>query len=613
MKYTIWGGALSVGVLAVAMASPSEAEACGGTFCDAGPQSMPVDQTGENILFAMSETTIEAHIQIQYDPDTEASEFAWVVPVTQIPAFEVSSDQLFINVLNGTVPSYGFTSTFESCGDDDGAGGFDTGGVVFDAGASPDGGGGPEVVFEDTVGAFDVVVLQGGTAQEVMDWLAANSYEQDPEAQPILEEYLAEGYLFAAFRLTNGAEVAEIHPISLIFDNDEACIPLRLTRIAAQEDMDVRTFFLADNRVVPQNYRHVLVNPLRINWNGLANNYKELITLAVDAEEANGRAFVTEYAGASDIVSQNGIFSASWDSAPFAAADPTTVIDLLEMQGMVSCFDDGRGGMVCDYDHTLIRGLLQQYLPVPMGVDEGDFYGCLSCYAGMIDMVAWDGAAFGDALQERIIAPGQHAVDLLDAYPTLTRMYTTISPGEMTVDPFFYQNADLPDVDLTNQIASRNVLCEGGAVWTLPDGREVYAPSSNSWPTFPKELPWEEEVQEIAERGGPIALVDNTELIDTMLFEHNCQFNWPNEVVCGGEGGTGNVDDTGTEGGEGGNSDTDGQGTGGTAGGATSAGQDGGDGGGSGCGCSTTPRSGAAWSLGLLGLLGLRRRRRRAS
>ena len=161
MKYTIWGGALSVGVLAVAMASPSEAEACGGTFCDAGPQSMPVDQTGENILFAMSETTIEAHIQIQYDPDTEASEFAWVVPVTQIPAFEVSSDQLFINVLNGTVPSYGFTSTFESCGDDDGAGGFDTGGVVFDAGASPDGGGGPEVVFEDTVGAFDVVVLQG--------------------------------------------------------------------------------------------------------------------------------------------------------------------------------------------------------------------------------------------------------------------------------------------------------------------------------------------------------------------------------------------------------------------------------------------------------------------
>ncbi|MEM7158217.1 MAG: DUF2330 domain-containing protein [Myxococcota bacterium] len=612
MKYTVWSGVLGVGMFAVAMALPSEAEACGGTFCDAGPQAMPVDQTGENILFAMGETTIEAHIQIQYDPDTEASEFAWVVPVTQIPAFEVSSDQLFINVLNGTVPSYGFTSTFEGCGDDDGAG--EGGGpIVLDAGGPPDGGGGgPKVVFEDTVGAFDVVVLQGGTAQEVMDWLAANSYEQDPEAQPILEEYLAEGYLFAAFRLTNGAEVAEIHPISLIFDNDEACIPLRLTRIAAQEDMDVRTFFLADNRVVPQNYQHVLVNPLRLDWNNLANNYKEVITLAVDADEANGRAFVTEYAGPSDVVAQNGLFSNEWDSAPFAAADPTTIIDLLEFQGLVTCFEDGRGGTICDYDHTLIRGLLAQYLPVPAGIDEGDFYGCLSCYAGMIDMVAWDGTAFGDALQERIIDPGQHAVDLLDGYPTLTRMYTTISPGEMTEDPFFYQNADLPDVDLTNQLASRNVLCEGGAVWTLPDGREVYAPSSGTWPTFPDELPWEEEVQEIAERGGPISLVDNTELIDTMLFEHNCQYDYPSVVVCSGEGATGGADDTGTGGGGGGDaagdSDTDGQATGGS-GGSASAGLDGADDGG-GCGCSATPRPGAVWGLALLGLLGLRRRRK---
>ena len=31
--------------------APQEARACGGTFCDAGPQAMPVDQTGENILF----------------------------------------------------------------------------------------------------------------------------------------------------------------------------------------------------------------------------------------------------------------------------------------------------------------------------------------------------------------------------------------------------------------------------------------------------------------------------------------------------------------------------------------------------------------------------------
>ena len=35
-------------------------------FCDGGPQPMPVDQTGENILFVWDGDTIEAHIQIQY-------------------------------------------------------------------------------------------------------------------------------------------------------------------------------------------------------------------------------------------------------------------------------------------------------------------------------------------------------------------------------------------------------------------------------------------------------------------------------------------------------------------------------------------------------------------
>ena len=245
---------------------------------------MPVDQTGENILFVMAGDTTEAHIQIQYDPDTEAAEFAWVVPITQLPTFSVGSDRLFQNILAGTVPTYGFTTTSSNgdcfaSGDDGGA----TSGADEGGGDSTGGGGGPDVVFEDTVGAFDIVVLSGGTSSEVMTWLGDNGYQQDPAAEPILEQYLAEGYLFAAFRLTNGAETAEIHPIVLTFANDEACVPLRLTRIAAQDDMDVRAFFLADNRVVPDNYKHVLVNPLKLDWNNNASNYK-------DPERWRGRA-----------------------------------------------------------------------------------------------------------------------------------------------------------------------------------------------------------------------------------------------------------------------------------------------------------------------------------
>jgi MYXO-CTERM domain-containing protein len=559
---------------------------------------MPVDQTGETILFVMGPDYVEAHIEIQYEPTPDADKFAWIVPILAVPEFSVGSDPLFDALRGGTVPSYGFTSTFDDCGGDDGDGNGssagDPGGTSGDDGNGGDDG--PEVVLQETVGAFEVTVLEGGTAASVMQWLEANGYDQDPAAEPILGEYLAEGFLFAAFKLDNDAESDEIHPVVLRFAANEACVPIRLTRIAAADDMDIRTFFLSEHRVVPQTYKHVLVNPLKLQWPTFASNYKEVITLAVDVDEANGRAFVTEYAGPSDVVSTFGVHSNAWDPGAFVSLDPVQAIDVLEAQGLVTCgwvdFDvEG-----CAYGHPLLRGMLQQYLPVPAGYDEVEFYGCLSCYEDEIDQAAWgDGSSFADAMLTRIVEPGAHAVDLLSTWPMLTRMYTTISPHEMIADPFFHENPDLPEVDLRNQSATRRFLCNGDQVWTLPDGREVYTPGG-TWPSFDDEMPWEEEVQETPEIGAPIGLVNNTELIDTKLEEHNCRYDWPSQAACG-NGGDDGASDGGAEGG-----DTDG-GTGG------SGGQDGSQSSGCACMVQQTPRAGA-WALALLAL-GLGRRRRR--
>ena len=92
---------VSVAAALALTAAPSEARACGGTFCDAGPQAMPVDQTGENILFVIDGQHVEAHIQIQYDPDTDADQFAWVIPLQALPQFSVGSEPLFQNLLTG--------------------------------------------------------------------------------------------------------------------------------------------------------------------------------------------------------------------------------------------------------------------------------------------------------------------------------------------------------------------------------------------------------------------------------------------------------------------------------------------------------------------------------
>ncbi|MEM6292191.1 MAG: DUF2330 domain-containing protein [Myxococcota bacterium] len=623
--------ALSCAALAGAfvLATPQKAEACGGTFCDAGPTAMPVDQTGENILFLMGEDYTEAHIQIQYDPSAPAEEFAWIVPLTSLPEFGVGSELLFDAVLNSTVPQYGFQNSFtgQECGGDT-DGGFSTGDPTGDTGGdggessgAEDSAGedpGPEILLNEVVGAFEITVLQSKSLEELTTWLDDNGYAQDENANPIIEEYLSEGYIFAAFKLNNDAETSEIHPITLRFNENEACIPLRLTRIAAVDDMDIRSFFLSDNRVVPSTYKHVLVNPLKLDWPSSASNYKSVITQAVDADQANGRAFVTEYAAGSDVVPTFNLFSESWDAAPFAKVDPVGVVDILEAQGLMTCFEDGGGfgstggtstgggdGTSCQYNHPLLRSLLQRYLPVPDGVNEVDFYGCLACYTDSIDAEAWDGALFSADMLARIIDPGAHAVDALQSFPTLTRMYTTISPGEMTEDPFFYENPDLETVDLTFQVAQRGTGCGSSIIWTLPDGREVYAPDA-SWPDFDDEMPWEEEVAEMGNAGAPMVLVNQTDTINTQLATHNCEFNFPSAEECGNAGET---DGAETEGGSDGADDTAGDSAadGGSSGGAgqdTALDDDGG------CSCTTSNDGGPGVLLfSLFGLAALRRRR----
>ena len=520
--------------LALPLLTPASAEACGGTFCDAGPTAMPVDQTGENILFRIDETSVEAHIQIQIDSSTEAEQFAWVIPVTALPEFFVGSQILFDNMLAGSVPTYGRRFTSDQCAppDDtfggDSAGG-ETGGFTTGQGTTdgdPGGPEGPTVEFEGSVGAFDIAVLSGGTVEGVMMWLAENNYQQDPNAEPILAQYLEEEFLFVALRLGVETGVDEVHPIVIKYEGDEPCVPIRLTAIAASDDMDIRTFFLGNARVVPQNYRHVLVNPLKIDWLNDGSNYKEVISLAVDAPMADGNAFVTEYAGPSDVISTNGLTRASWDSSEYAAYvdSPVGVIEELYADELLFCdweFDPDCVGL-----HPLIEPILAQFIPVPDGVTEAEYYDNLADYVDIIDLVAWDAEAMATMIEERIFAPGLRARELLSNNNYLTRMYTTISPSEMNDDPIFIANTTLPDVPNQREAEVRT-LCDDSRLVTLPDGREIFFPADEPlvWPDFQDEMPWEEDIDQegMADDAPLINLVDNTAEIDRLLEEYNQQ------------------------------------------------------------------------------------------
>ncbi|MCA9719677.1 MAG: DUF2330 domain-containing protein, partial [Myxococcales bacterium] len=506
--------------------------ACGGMFCDNQQDPMPVDQTGEVILFRVTADSVEAHIQIQYDPNTEASRFAWIVPVTAQPEITVGSERLFLNVQNATVPAYGFQSSFEACdyggGDYGGYDGSSCSGGATGAGTSGGGSGGPggedppmmggtTVLAQDSVGAFDYAILESQTVDDLMTWLGDNAYYQDPNAAPILDEYIQEGHLFVAFRLTQGSSVGEIHPIVLTYPGNEPCVPIRLTRIAAQQDMDIRAFFLGDDRFAPTNYRHVVVNPLKLDHFQFAGNYKEAVTLAVDGPEAEGHAFVTEYAGESKVVPTEGVYSELWDAGVFQGATPLTVVSLLDAAELFRCVGD-----VCESYHALVPGLLAKYVPVPDGVEPDAFYSCVECFADLVDMAAWDAAAFAAELDERVIQPGKHAVDMLGSHPYLTRLYTTLSPAEMTVDPVFHETSGLEEIDLRSSLASVYTPCAGATTVTLSGFTPVDVKVFQTWPDVaPESMPWAERVELVPPVGTPQVLLDNTEVIEQLIGEWN--------------------------------------------------------------------------------------------
>ena len=93
-------------------------------------------------------------------------------------------------------------------------------------------------------------------------------------------------------KLTGGAGIDEIHPLVVRYAGTEPCVPLKLTSVAAVEDIGVRTFFLGTKRVVPKNYKHITVNPVLINWQSFATNYQNVVGRAADTDVAMGHAFV---------------------------------------------------------------------------------------------------------------------------------------------------------------------------------------------------------------------------------------------------------------------------------------------------------------------------------
>jgi hypothetical protein len=265
---------------ASSFALSQRAEACGGLFC----ANVPVVQVGEFIIFTVDETTntVEATINITYQGP--APEFAWVLPLQKNPdEISVGSSQAFQIAQRLTAPRFQITEVERVgiCGPES-----DFARQAADTAAPPTAGGfnnnedsGVQVLQRAAVGPYDSVVLAGVDITAVRQWLLDNGYNVTDDMMKLVVPYLAEQNVLLALKLRKSNDTGDIQPISVKMIGDgprklDACVPIKLTAIAAQADMQVTAMVLSNHgRTIPENYYHVVPNYARIDWLNRGSNY----------------------------------------------------------------------------------------------------------------------------------------------------------------------------------------------------------------------------------------------------------------------------------------------------------------------------------------------------
>jgi hypothetical protein len=524
---------LGAGIAAgVVLARPTPSSACG---CFAPPDpTVPVVQAGEQIAFAVEDGIVTAHIKVQYAGP--AAEFGWLLPLPAEPQLELGTDELFAQLIATTQPKYRLAREYE------GACPFDPNNPGSFPASDSEGGSRDEdevLVRQDSVGPYDYAILRGDTREPMLQWLRDNRFFIPAGTEDVVGPYIRPGSHFLALKLRKGQSTGDLQPVVLRYASDLPMIPIILTSVAANPDMGILVWMLGGARAIPRNYYHTLINDAAVDWLNAGQNYLDLVTRAVD-EAPEHRSFVTEFAGDStrmrDVLDYDGRFG---DPAHLA-----TLTDAVQFVEQVFADGYGVGSNQPPFFQPQLTSqaiaVLSRHLPVPAklttdGITPNDYYVNLRYWAEIAAMspseypdldLDLDPAVVAAELEERVVAPTLAAGRLFRDHPYMTRLFTTLSPDEMTRDPVFSFNPDLPEVP--NVRTARLVFeCDGpdGDIADVPatiitaDGWTLRLPQGtrvNPW-LLETNLPSSLRTEILREEGGPQAVRNNAGLIASVL------------------------------------------------------------------------------------------------
>jgi hypothetical protein len=515
------------GLALVGIADVQRADACG-CFTPPDP-SVPVVQAGEKILFAMGNGQVTAHIQIQYAGD--AKDFGWLLPLPSVPTMQLGTDELFNALYQQTQPKYKLNRVYEgACGFNPARfGGF--GGPQSAAGgdanappAKEDGGPSPLVV-QDSIGPYDYAVLRADSKDAMLQWLQANRYFVPAGTEATVDAYIHPNAFFLALKLKSGASAGDLQPVVVQYPSDLPMIPIVLTSTGAEKNMGIQVWMLGAGRAIPRNYYHTVLNDSLLDWLNGSQNYNDVV-ISATGEAPGKHSFITEYAGTAQVMRQQlnapGRFGTQAELA--ASIDDVSFVQYLQTHQF-------------NFNGQLVA-VLSKYLPEPLqlankGYSAQQFYQSYSYFVTYYrqqnpqDFIGWapsfQPVAMAQEIQDRVVTPTLAAGKLFDDFGYLTRLYTTLSPEDMTKDPVFSYNATLPNVDNVHEgtltyhcgfFGSNNqsttpatlVTSEGWAI-QYPAGANPGTPFTA--PALPASL----RIEILGEEGPPQIVTDNARAI----------------------------------------------------------------------------------------------------
>ncbi|MSQ82583.1 MAG: DUF2330 domain-containing protein [Myxococcales bacterium] len=514
-RHRLVAGTVAVAAsVAAQFASPQTVFACGGCFSPPSPiPDQTVVQDAERVLFVRDEKTKKSIVWVEVRYSGLAKDFGWVLPVPKLPVVGVGSRVVF-DALDGRMrmrysvkqrPAENCRDPYEGCKEQyqpnvfsgrPPSGSADT--ASADASATATKGAEVEVLASGTTGPYDYVVIKGNEATALSKWLNDRGYSTPAKATPIIQSHANMGHLFVAIKLANGSGVEAIRPVTLEMQDAEPCVPLRLTSIAAAEDMNVIVTVGGVGRAIVKNYFDVVPNPMRMSFANenfqyvpcsgptkydcrIPKNMQQVAAAAID--EAAGHAFITE---------------SVMTGAALKEMSPLQKFNLQNLSKLknydeLAAYLPQSGLPISDEIAETLEPTLQlkknfpkvtpvqmlanlrscgQYWTMAFGPPDCVLAGQnLTLTHAELLKIGFDGVALAKDMKTGIIDPLFTVGELLGQSGKVTRLAMRISPDEMDRDPVFAFNPTLPDVIPERTVEFNQVCPTGWYAWSDGDSQ----------------------------------------------------------------------------------------------------------------------------------------------